>query len=233
MIVYPRNWNDIGVEIMDREVGKKIKDVLSNMCCNCLALSGGLDSSLLLYFMTEVYEEVEAFTIGKSECHPDVRYARLVVEQFDNVKHKVYIPTQKEKDEEVDYNSDIKGDKATRLFYNFVFKYKDRIISGDGADEFNAGYYGHQAPEIERAYYGYIRMLQKEQLEPLNKNSGKVMVYLPYLDKELLYLLCQIPLADKVNEKERKIFMVEMARGKVPDAVIKRRKIGFCDALGG
>lgn len=231
MIVYPRNWEQIGTAITKEEVEERILDVIQNTCCNHLALSGGLDSSLLLYFMRKIYTEVEAFTIGESESHPDVRYARLVTKEFEKVKHRVYIPTKKEIAEEEDFTSDIKGDKATRMFYRFIWKYTNRIISGDGADEFNAGYYGHQAEEVERPYYEYIRKLQKEQLEPLNKNSRQVKVYLPYLDKGLLYLLCQIPLAEKVNKKERKIFIVGMAKGKIPNAIIERRKYGFCDAL--
>lgn len=231
MIVYPRGWDQIGVPIICAEIEKKIKEVISNRCCNCLALSGGLDSSLMLYFMVHEYTEVEAFTIGSSEEHPDVRYARLVTEPFDNVKHRVYIPTQEEINEEIDVPGDVPGDKATRLFYKFVEKYTDRIISGDGADEFMAGYYGHQNHPNEFGYYGYIRQLQERQLVPLDGNSGSVSVYLPYLDKSLLYLLSQIPLTEKVNENERKILMVKMARGKIPDSIIERRKIGFCDVL--
>ncbi len=233
MIVYPRNWEQIGKPIMKEEVEERILEVVRNTCCNSLALSGGLDSSLMLYFMLQVYEEVEVFTIGSSDEHPDVKYARLVAEHFGvgEVKHRVYIPSEREIRDEHSFGSDMKGDKATRLFYRFVWRYKDRIISCDGADEFNAGYYGHQAEEIERPYYEYIRRLQKEQLEPLNKNSSQVKVYLPYLDKGLLHLLCQIPVADKVNKTERKIFLVEMARGRIPDSIINRRKIGFCSAL--
>lgn len=235
MIVYPRNWNDIGTPVTREELEKRILEVVQNTCCSCLALSGGLDSSLMLYFMLQIYSIVKVFTIGNSENHPDIRYSKEIVRNFENetnlIKHRIYIPTRKEIEGEETYDSDLEGDKATRLFYRFVEKYTDRIISCDGADEFNAGYYGHQAPEIERAYYEYIRRLQKEQLEPLNKNSMGVKVYLPYLDKGLLYLLSQIPTYEKVNKKERKIFLVEMAKGKIPDEIINRRKYGFCDAL--
>lgn len=237
MIVYPENWEQIGTPISKENVEKRIKDVVSNTCCSCLALSGGLDSSLLFSFMLEIYATVEVFTIGRRRDHPDIRYAKEIVRNFENernvIRHRIYVPTEEEIRGEPVYGKDMKGDKATRLFYRFVGKYTDRIISGDGADEFNAGYYGHQGPEIERIYYEYIRRLQVEQLVPLNGNSGNVKVYLPYLDKALLYLLCQIPLIEKVNTKQRKIFMVEMAKGGIPESIMARRKIGFCDALEG
>lgn len=236
MIAYPRQWSQIGTPITREEVEEKIKEVIRKVACSCLALSGGLDSTLLLYFMLEIYTAVEVFTIGSSENHPDIRYSRDIVGNFENernlIKHRIYIPTKEEIRGEPSYGKDVEGDKATRLFYRFVRKYTDRIISGDGVDEFMAGYYGHQNHPNEATYYGYIRQLQERQLVPLDGNSGKVVkVYLPYLDKSLLYLLCQIPLAEKVNENERKILMVKMARGKIPDSIIKRRKIGFCDAL--
>jgi len=61
--------------------------------------------------------------------------------------------------------------------------------------------------------------------------SGKVKVHLPYLDSGLISLYSQIPLSEKVDLHIRKKFMVRMAKGKLPDRVIKRRKYGFCDAL--
>lgn len=238
MIVYPRQWSDIGTPITREEVEEKIEETIAKKCCNCLALSGGLDSSLLLYFMLQIYGTVEVFTIGSSDDHPDIRYSREIVKSFENklmyrnlIRHRIYIPTKEEIRGEPSYGKDVEGDKATRLFYRFVRKYTDRIISGDGADEFMAGYYGHQNHPNEETYYGYIRQLQERQLVPLSGNSGSVKVCLPYLDKSLLYLLCQIPLAEKVNMNERKILMAEMARGKIPDSIIKRRKVGFCDVL--
>lgn len=231
MIVYPKNWAKVGQPIEIRDLERAIERTLREIQCNCLALSGGLDSSLMLYFMLKVYREVRAFTIGSSENHRDVKYSVLVAEELGRTKHLYYVPTRKEIDEEKDQSRDFKGDKATRLFYKFVKKHTREIISGDGIDEFMCGYYGHQGYPTELAYFEYIRRLRLEHLEPLNRNSMGVSVYLPYLDAELLYLLSQIPTYEKVNKKERKVLMVEMAKGKIPDEIMMRHKIGFCDAL--
>lgn len=235
MIIYPGQWSQIGTPVTKEKVEEEINGAIGQISCNCLALSGGLDSSLLLYFMLDIYATVEVFTIGSSDDHPDIRYSREIVKNFENernlIRHRIYIPTKEEIRGEPSYGKDVEGDKATRLFYRFVRKYTDTIISGDGADEFMAGYYDHQNHPNEETYYGHIRQLQKKQLIPLNGNSGNVRVYLPYLDKSLLYLLCQIPLAEKVNRNERKILIVKMAKGKIPDSIINRRKIGFCDVL--
>ena len=89
----------------------------------------------------------------------------------------------------------------------------------------------HQDCITEGTYYGIIRDLRRNHLLPLNANSGKVDVYLPYLDSRLISLYSQIPLSEKIDEETRKKFMVSMARGKIPDEIITRRKYGFCDAL--
>lgn len=40
-----------------------------------------------------------------------------------------------------------------------------------------------------------------------------------------------IRIEDKVNNGQRKKFLVEMARGRLPPQILKRRKYGFCNAL--
>lgn len=231
VIMHPKNWEKIGQPIELKEIEDMILEILSDIPCDSLALSGGLDSSLILYFMLKVHKQVNAFTIGISHDHPDIKYSKLMVEELNRVEHFIYIPSQKEIDEEKDENRDFRGDKATRLFYKFVGKHTDKMISGDGVDEYMCGYYGHQNCPTELAYYEYIRRLQFEHLEPLNRNSMGIKIYLPYLDRKLIYLLSQIPMIEKVNKMERKVLMVEMAKGKIPEAIINRWKYGFCDVL--
>lgn len=231
MIIYPKNWDKIGQPVEIRDLELAIERTLREIPCNCLALSGGLDSSLLLYFMLKVHKEVRAFTIGGSDRHRDVYYAVLAAEELGRTRHLYYVPSQEEIDADIDQEGDLKGDKATRLFYKFVKTYTPEIISGDGIDEFMCGYYDHQSYPTEPAYFRIIRRLWLEQLKPLDRNSMGVKVYLPYLDAGLLYLLGQIPTYEKVNERERKILMIKMAAGKIPEEILMRDKIGFCNAL--
>lgn len=230
MIVSPLNWMEVGKPITVKDIELAILKVLSEIGCNCLSFSGGVDSSLMLYFMLKKHMHVRTFTIGLSEDHPDIKYAQLVVDSFSNVAHNYYIPTREEVEAE-EQPGDFEGDAAVRLFYRFVKKYTAEIIACDGIDEFMAGYYAHQETLSETTYFNFIRRLQEVQLAPLNRNSGEVDVYLPYLDSRLISLYSQIPLSEKVDLHVRKKFMVRMAKGKLPDRVIKRRKIGFCDAL--
>jgi len=230
MIVYPKRWTKIGQPIRIEDIAGRIFWTLIEIGCPYLSLSGGLDSSLILYFMAQAFDKVYAFTIGFPETHPDIKYSRLVAKTFGNITHEVYIPSVSEVADEVEKKSG--PDVGVRLFYRFLAgKGIPGIIACDGIDEYMAGYYDHQQHPDEATYYKHIRRLRDEHLKPLNDNSGGIKVYLPYLDHRLLSLLNQIPLSDKVDREKRKKIMVDLAERKVPREVIDRWKYGFCDAL--
>ena len=169
---------------------------------------------------------VDLFTMGISEDHPDVMFAKSVIEQYKrqfpwvDFNHYIYYPK----------GGEIK-DSIYGMFYKFVREHTDRIITGDCIDEYMCGYYPHQKSPNEETYYNFIRRLREDHLIPLNENSGTVEVCLPYADDEIIGMLSQIPLKDKVDSETRKKVMIELAKGKVPEDVILRRKYGFCDAL--
>jgi asparagine synthetase B (glutamine-hydrolysing) len=231
MISYPKNWMKIGQSITHIEIENTIMKVLCRLNCNSLSFSGGLDSSLMLYYMLKIHDKVHAFTMGVSELHPDIKYSKLVVSHLNNVIHKIYIPSSEEIESIEQYSGDFEGDGAVRLFYKYVHKYTDKIVACDGVDEFMCGYYGHQKSPCENTYYTYLRQLSQSHLVPLHKHSGNVKVFLPYLDDELLLLFSQISLNKKVDKTHRKKLLVNMSKGKIPDEVINRRKYGFCDVL--
>jgi len=49
-----------------------------------------------------------------------------------------------------------------------------------------------------------LERLTPDHLIPLDKNSGEVRVYLPYLDSELIEIYSWIPLYQKVDNNKRK-----------------------------
>lgn len=229
MIVSPDNWMNIGRPIKIKDIEDSILRILSEIDCNCLSLSGGLDSSLILFFMLKIHTQVRTFTIGYSESHPDIKYSRMIVSNFKNIEHKIYIPTAEEK--EFMGKSDSMEDETVKLFYRYIKLHTKKIIACDGIDEFMCGYYKHQENPDEKTYYNYIRQLKSSQLIPLDQNSGDIEVYLPYLDDRLISLLSQIPINQKVDNNNRKKIMVEICNGKIPSEIVHRRKYGFCSAL--
>lgn len=226
LIVFPKNWNEVGRDIQIDEIEDSILGVIAGIDCNYLALSGGIDSSLLLHFMIKSGKSpVYAFTIGSSEEHPDVIYSKIAASRHNCVVHNIHIPTS------IIGNETFKGDNAVRELYSFIGKYSDSVIAGDGIDEYMCGYYDHKKHPSEEVYYSFMLRLQEEQLIPLDKNSGEVKVYLPYIDPKIIMLLSQIPISRKVGFR-RKLLMIEMAkRAGICDDIINRRKYGFCSAL--
>jgi len=220
MIVYPKEWREVGQKVTLKKIEETILTVLSEINCNCLSLSGGIDSSLLLYFMTQIFgKNIRCFTIACNEDHPDYVFANLV-SRFFGIDNEIYTPSLESLDNNV-----------VKEFYKHLnFRAVSQIITGDGVDELNCGYYAHLNDPSERTYYDFIWKLQKEHLEPLNKKSKNIEVCLPYIDKRLILLFSQIPVFEKVDNTERKKIIIQLAKGKIPDEIIYRRKYGFPDA---
>jgi len=231
MIVYPKDRKEVGQEIQVKQIEETLLNVLSEIDCNCLSFSGGIDSTIMLYLMRKKYTlPIQLFTIGLSEDHPDVKFARMISKEL-SIKHNVYIPNKKDIENE-GKEGDFLGDNAVRLFYKYISNFTNDIIACDGIDEFMCGYYDHLDNPNSETYYSYLRNLQTKHLEPLNKNSKKVKVYLPYVDSKLICLYSQIPIEDKIRDNYRKKVMIDIAiKLGVPKKIINRRKYGFCDAF--
>lgn len=225
MIVYPDNWRDVGQPISLQKIENTILEILSEIPCASLSLSGGVDSCLLLYYLQKVKKLVVAFTMGKTLDHPDVVYSKIAIEKISkNVKHEIYIPNKE--DVESQHKGNVYG-----IFYKFVSKFTNRMISGDGVDEFNCGYYPHQKNPTESECSYFLSRLVPDHLVPLNEESGDVKVYLPYIDERLIMLWSQIPILDKVDKENRKKIIMLLAKDKMPQSILDRWKYGFCDSL--
>ena len=228
MISFPKNWNQIGQEVTLNQIDFTMLRIITDLDCDCLSLSGGIDSSLLLYYMVRVFgKNVKCYTIAKNQDHPDYIFSNLIARHFE-VDCIINVPDGCLKKR----TGDFPGDEIVRNFYNTLANNGiKRIIAGDGVDEFMGGYYDHMKSPTEKTYFDYLLKLQKEQLEPLNRNSSEVEVLLPYLDEKMIYLLAQIPLSEKVDPQNRKKIMLKLVKNKIPDEIIKRRKYGFVDAM--
>lgn len=229
MIVFPKDWAHKGQAVSLDLIEETIFNILERLDppCHNLSLSGGVDSSYMLYCMTKVYgNEINTYTITEDSNHPDFIFSKEISDFF-GVRWIPFTPYLIPDDEEIPAE-----DRGVKLFYNFLENIGiEGIITGDGIDELMAGYYAHQTDPSETVYYDHLRLLYKNHLEPLNKNSGKVKVHLPYLDNSLILLLSQIPLSEKVDRSNRKKIMTKLSKGKIPDEIINRRKLGFCSAL--
>jgi len=234
MIVYPINWNrnyeDLStsekyIDVDISEIIDIIYDILKDIEVFDLAYSGGIDSTLILSLLSEIGKPISTYTISTREDHPDIQFACIGSSSFKS-KHKEFIvqETTKETDK-------FKGDNVVRQFFENVQIHTNSIINCDGIDEFMCGYYDH-IPESQERYYYYLSRLLPDHLIPLDKNSGGVKVYLPYLDDRLINILRNITLREKIANNIRKRIMVDIASYRnIPEVIINRNKYGFCDAF--
>ena len=133
MIFFPENWKSIGKEITVKMLEQRLLEVVENIGCRNLSLSGGLDSSLMLWFMAQVFEvsTIHCYTIALHERHPDYFYANKMG-KFLNVNVTCFVPPISPTD----------PDEIVKMFYLFVLSQGvERIIACDGIDEFMCGYY--------------------------------------------------------------------------------------------
>jgi hypothetical protein len=85
---------------------------------------------------------------------------------------------------------------------------------------------------LKSTYKYYLSRLYPDHLVPLEKNSGEVKVYLPYIDNDLIPIYRSIPLDKKASNTGRKLIMCEIAiKLGIPNEFIDRNKYGFCDAF--
>lgn len=228
MIKFPENWKEVGQPSDIYKIEKKLMEVVDQLGCVNLALSGGVDSSYMCYIMKQVFgQRVNCYTIALNEIHPDYIYSAKIVSSL-RVNWRYYLTEVVLADKEGDYP----GDSIVRTFFEWIYKEKiSEIVCGDGIDEFMGGYYAHSNHPVHEVYYEYMLKLQREQLIPLDYNSRDVEVYLPYIAPDLLALYNSIPMADRFDYLERKKIMIKLAEGKIPDEIIYRRKYGFVDAM--
>jgi len=227
MIVYPEDWDYIyHIPTLDEIEGVLFSAVKDTKCCN-LCLSDGVDSSLTLHFMSQIYDNIKCFTIAHTENHPDVFYSRMMTEKY-GIDHFVYIPSDNDIKLATKQN-DLDGDVAVRLLFKFISNEVESAIVTDCIDELDCGYYVHQSNPDDNTFRRIIKELEDNHLRPLDINSGNVRVYVPYATKDVVNTFLRIPVVDKTIG--RKFHIRAIANKYIPLEIIDRWKYGFCDAF--
>jgi len=234
MIIHPKDWKKNYEELAQRgnknfitvvEIIDVLKDVISDINVNHLAYSGGIDSTILLCLMSKIFNEVHTYSVASRKEHKDLYFARIGSKIYGSVHHEFVVkPTAVETDE-------FPGDNAVRQLFECVSKFTNKIICGDGIDEFMCGYYKHMDLKFDTYFY-FLSQLLPAHLIPLSRGSGSIKVYLPYLDDKLISITKNIPLLFKVDTATRKKVMVDIAKYlNINQDIISRNKYGFVDAF--
>ena len=213
-----------------------------------ILLSGGLDSSLIAYMAHGIKPDIETYTVSMEEGQ-DLPLAKDVTKYL-GIKHHILMFGEKEINEilplaihhqEMYEESCVHGALANFLAGRFVSPYTKCVLTGEGADEFFAGYDGQfrQGKNLEEVA-GIVDMLINvahntalQRLDRLNAaNSYESRT--PFLDTKVIDFCLKIPLEHKIHGPEQvgKWILRQAFEGCLPDHIIYQTKRFFAQGSG-
>jgi len=244
-------------EFEDYEQGKKVvrqllmEAVEKRMKDNTVGgvlLSGGLDSSLIAYMAHEIKPDIECFTASMAEGQ-DLPLAKDVTKYL-GVKHHILMFDEKEINEilplaihhqEMYEESCVHGAIANFLAGRFVSPYTRVVFTGEGADEFFAGYdgqfrQGSNPEEVASIVDRLIKVAHNTALQRLDRlnaaNSYESRT--PFLDAKVMDFSLKIPMQYKIHGEEQtgKWIVRQAFEGCLPEHIIYQTKRFFAQGSG-
>jgi asparagine synthase (glutamine-hydrolysing) len=215
--------------------------------CNaeCLSLSGGLDSTILAYFLKDKKINTVAI-ISKDFLANDLTYCQLAANKFDlplNIKFcetdEIYSGIEETIKILKNFNDiEIRNNVVMYLALSAAKELGfNKIMTGDGADEIFAGYnflLNKSNEELESDLKRLIKIMHFPS-QKLGRALG-VSVASPFCSNEVLEFAKTIPADLKVHEEGGKKFGKWILRktfeDKIPKAIAWRQKSPMQDGAG-
>ena len=231
-------------ELLMEAVEKRMKD----NAVGGILLSGGLDSSLIAYMAHEVKADIECFTVSM-EAGQDLPLAKDVTKYL-GTKHHILMFGEKEIKEilplaihhqEMYEESCVHGAIANFLAGRFVSPHTKCVLTGEGADEFFAGYdgqfrQGSNLEEVASIVDMLINVAHNTALQRLDRlnaaNSYESRT--PFLDSKVMDFSMKIPIKHKIHGEEQtgKWIVRQAFEGCLPDHIIYQTKRFFAQGSG-
>lgn len=217
-----------------------------------VALSGGLDSSIILAVASQYDSSLKAFSTTVAE-HPgeDLHYAKMMAERF-GVEHHIYGITQKDIEQIIpsavyhleSFDEDcISGYIANYYTSRLAAKHMNSVLVGEGADELFGGYFRElqdiDDPEekerigrrlLEVAYNTALRRLDRAWM------ANGVEYHAPFIDPGVAAAANAVPMELKVKEQNgrpiEKWILREAFRDMLPREIADRPKLRFARGVG-
>jgi asparagine synthase (glutamine-hydrolysing) len=258
--VHRRRWYVPPIDplsLSQDEAGATFRDLLELGCREraisdvpvCALLSGGIDSSAIVYHLREHVPNLVAFTAVHHENARDLRCARQVASDLDVelIEVPVTVPTTEELRQvvrtiEMPFKAQVEiGWACLALAREMQASGFKVVFSGEGSDElwasYGFAYFATQQPTFD--WHEYRRDLfvgqHRKNFARCNKVflSHGVECRLPFLHPPLVEFALAVPpgLCYDSRPTEKRLIR-EAYRGLLPDAVIDRPKQAFQDGLG-
>lgn len=211
-------------------------------------LSGGLDSSLIIYMAHEINPDIEAFTVSMEEGE-DLPLAKNVTKYL-GVKHHILMFGEKEINEiltqaishqEMYEESCVHGAIANFLAARFVKPYTSCVFTGEGADEFLGGYdgqfkQGENPEEVASIVDKLIHVAHNTALQRLDRlaAANSIETRTPFLDTRVMDFCLKIPLECKIHGEEQtgKWVLRQAFENSLPEHIIYQTKRFFAQGSG-
>jgi len=182
-----------------------------------ILLSGGLDSSLITYMAKEIKPDIECFTASMEEGQ-DLPLAKDVTAYL-GLKHHILMFGEKEINEilplaihhqEMYEESCVHGAIANFLAGRYVTQYAKCVFTGEGADEFFAGYDGQfrkgtnpeEVASIVDNLMNVAHNTALQRLDRLNAANGYES-RTPFLDAKVVDFSLKIPMEHKIHGEKQ------------------------------
>jgi asparagine synthase (glutamine-hydrolysing) len=225
-------------------VRKRIEPMRSRVAC---LLSGGIDSSIIVYLAQILGAEVEAFTISHKGHSNDLDAAKKLCSDL-NIKHTIFTPEEHFLQElYLNFGVYITESYEKVLVRNAVVYYAlckevrkrgyKYLLNGEGADELFAGYeYFKQLHngQLDSAITASLLDLSRTYLKMADRASmyATVEARMPYLDQDVVKYSRTIPTELKISKSVEKWILRESFKDKLPLYITERPKVGMNEGAG-
>lgn len=226
-------------------VRKRIPKESNKIAC---LLSGGIDSSIILYLATQLDVEVEAFTFANpNQISADLEAARQLCDDF-KVKHVVVSPPENELMDfylkEGVYLTESYEPVLVRnaVSYHYVCKaVRDKgykfVLNGEGADEIFGGYAFFKEVEIHQrdtVIRDSLLTIHQTYLQMADRASmyATLEARVPFMDKELIDYSMTFPSNFRINGEQDKWALRQLFKEELPEYITLRAKTGMNEGAG-
>ena len=227
------------------ELYKILDEVISQSKSNWIALSGGLDSSIIGHFIKNRKSNSIAI-ITKDFLGSDLAYSQIISKYLNIPLEICYVSTNQILDGIKNtikilknFNDiEIRNSVVMYMVLNALHKKNVKtVLTGDGADEIFAGYNFllRKSQDLIKDELKRIRNVMHFPSQKIAKTFG-IKIESPFLDQRIIEFADSIPISMKVNNKNNKIFGKWVLRKTfeeyLPRSIIWRKKSPMQDGAG-
>jgi asparagine synthase (glutamine-hydrolysing) len=233
------------LEDFSKSLFEKLKEVCDSCKADTISLSGGLDSTILGYYLKEKKPRA-VLVIAKDFPSNDLTYSQLASQELNLPLTIVKVSTEEILESITGTIAILRNFNDIEIRNNIVMYLtikwvKDNdlhgIITGDGADEIFAGYsflIQKEEDEIEREIQR-IGSIMHFPAQQIGKAFG-IKIESPFLDKKIIELANTIPIKLKVKMENKKKYGKWILRktfeNKIPFQIAWREKSPMQDGAG-